>query len=158
MNYLKTYKKVEEDFAKYMAGKITFASKEEDMKEHWDFKVGFKVDVKALKKVLRSDKEPNENFHWVELKNVRGDIGWLYGGADYFSFETYDYYAFVRKETLQELIAEKCKAKELCETPELYKIYRRNGKRDLITIVKTLDLFYIAESIYKKDLDKSNDQ
>ena len=52
----------------------------------------------------------------IELKNVHGNIGWLYGEANYFAFETVDYWIIVEKLLLQELIADKCKEK--IKTPD----------------------------------------
>jgi len=48
-------------------------------------------------------------------------------------------------------VAEKYKDKERSTTPTLYKLYKREGRKDTITLVKTLDLIYIAEKIIKKD-------
>jgi len=153
MGYVKEFKKVEEQFASTInhLGEIREASKEEDMVEHWDINLSLRFDVKAIKKVNRFDDKPNENIHWVEIKNVNGDKGWLYGEAEYFAFETEDYWVIVEKVKLQEFVAEKYKDKERSTTPTLYKLYKREGRKDTITLVKTLDLIYIAEKIIKKD-------
>jgi len=77
MGYVKEFKKVEEQFASTInhLGEIREASKEEDMVEHWDINLSLRFDVKAIKKVNRFDDKPNENIHWVEIKNVNGDKG-----------------------------------------------------------------------------------
>lgn len=153
MGYVKEFKKVEQYFATAInhLGEIREANKEEDIHEHWDVNLSLRFDVKAIKKVNRFDDKPNENIHWVEIKNVNGDKGWLYGKAEYFAFETEDYWIIVEKDKLQEFVAEKCKDKERSTTPALYKIYKREGRKDMITLVKTLDLIYIAEKIIKKN-------
>jgi len=94
MGYVKEFKKVEDKFAEVIKqfGDTSKSTKEEDIHEHWDVKLDIKFDVKAIKKTNRYDNEPNENIHWVELKNVRGNKGWLYGDANYFAFETEDYW------------------------------------------------------------------
>ena len=120
---------------------------EEDIHEHWDFCV--KYDVKMIKRKKR-DQDYDENIHWVELKNVNGDKGWLYGEADYFSFEIIDYWIVVKREDLAEFIAEKCAQKQWSNSPSLYKLYQRNGRKDVITMVKTIDLMYISADIVKK--------
>lgn len=152
MGYVKEFKKVEEQFASTInhLGEIREASKEEDMVEHWDINLSLRFDVKAIKKVNRFDDKPNENIHWVEIKNVNGDKGWLYGEAEYFAFETEDYWVIVEKVKLQEFVAEKYKDKERSTTPTLYKLYKREGRKDVITLVKTLDLVYVSEKIIKK--------
>ena len=63
---------------------IEEASKEDDIYRHIDIWVGANsFDVKAAKKTNRSDLLPNYDIHWIELRNVHGDKGWLFGQADY---------------------------------------------------------------------------
>ena len=149
--FLKKGKEVEAQFAKLFNDAVP-ASEEEDIKEHWDVKVVTKIDVKGLRKKNRSDANVDENFHWVELSNVHGGkrTGSLYGMADYFSFETYDYFIMVCKLKLQEFIESKCKGKKLEKTKEPYTLYRRDGRKDIIVKVKTIDLCYISDKILKK--------
>ena len=156
MGYVKKFKKQEEDFARKILTEanesVQASTDEEDMFEHWDIKLETKFDVKAVKKINRSDVDTDETIHWVELKNVRGKLGWLYGEADYFAFELDEYWVVVEKKTLQDFIAEKLKDKIESETPSLYKIYKRTkyDKLDWITLVKTIDLMYLSEKIIKK--------
>ena len=48
---------------------------------------GVPVDVKAPKRVRRSDPRPSSEFMWVETRNVRGKPGWVHGKADYIAQE-----------------------------------------------------------------------
>jgi hypothetical protein len=152
MGYLKDFKIVEEKFAEFIKkyGETSSSTRSEDINEHWDVKLDVKFDVKALKKIKRSDLYPDENIHWVELRNVNGDKGWLYGDADYFVFETDDYWLVVEKEKLQKFISEKCKEKIKTEEPALYKFYTRKDRKDVVALVKTIDLIYISEKMFKK--------
>jgi hypothetical protein len=130
---------------------VVFATPEQDMREHWDLMVGKeKIDVKALRKLNRSDKHTNEDFHWVEIKNVNGDFGWLYGEADIFAFELNRCYVLVKREALQEFIKIACKDKKPMTNRELYHIFRRENRKDVMTLVKSLDLVAISEYIIKK--------
>lgn len=153
MNYVEVFKQKEVEFAQQIKkfGTVTESTREEDMFEHWDIKLETKIDVKALRKTRRGDKDTDENIHWVELKNVNGELGWLYGKAHCFAFEIIDYWIIVDKINLQEFIKEKCKDKIKTETPALYKLYTRRGRSDIITLVKTIDLLYIASKIIKKE-------
>ncbi|MGA1702645.1 MAG: hypothetical protein ACO393_04085 [Methylophilaceae bacterium] len=139
-------KRKEVEFAKFFE-KVQEATKEQDIKEHWDFNVRY--DVKMIKRKKRNEGF-DENIHWVELRNVNGDKGWLYGEADYFSFEVLDYWIVVSKNNLTKFISEKCASKKWSNKPELYKLYQRNGRKDIITMVKTIDLMYICSEILKK--------
>jgi hypothetical protein len=155
MSYFENYKKfqaVERKFAGAlnMFNKVSFASRDEDIFDHWDVKIDIKIDVKAMKKINREDSEPNENIHYVEIKNVHGDKGWLYGEADYFAFEMKDYYVMVSKIKLQAMIADKCKEKIKCARPTLYQLYSREGRNDMMTLVKTVDLIFISDKMIAK--------
>lgn len=139
----------EEDF-KNIFSNVKKSTDEQDMYEHWDLELSVKVDVKSLKKQNREDVLYNENFHWVEIKNVNGETSWLYGKADYFAFETIDYWVIVEKKNLQDFIEAKCKGKEIETSKDPYTLYRRPNRKDIIVKVKTIDLIYISTKLIKK--------
>lgn len=145
-------RKVEDVFAELINADFR-STKEQDIYEHWDVGKGnYKFDVKGLKKIARADNEVNENFHWVEIKNVLGRGGWCFSGkADFIVFETYDYFVCVKKERLQELIKEKVVKNYVNEPYQaLYGLYQRKNRKDVLTLVKTLDLMAISSKILKK--------
>lgn len=151
--YIKTFRKSEEDFSQAIRemGRSVLATEKENKTEHWDVKLDVHFDVKAIKKINRQDIAVNENIHWVEIKNIIGNNGWLYEGkTDYFSFETDQYWIIVSKVKLQSYIKEKCQKREWTERPELYKLYRRSNRKDVITLVKTIDLIFICECMIEK--------
>ena len=139
----------EAEFTKLFSSS-TPSSKEEDMYEHWDIKIDTKIDIKSLKKENRSDPTYNENFHYVEIKNVNNDLGWLYGTADYSAFELENYWLIVDKIKLQNFIKEKCTGKEIGSKKDLYALYRRENRKDVIVKVKTIDLMFLSSQIIKK--------
>ena len=143
---LRVGKQKEQEFARFFSN-VSEATTEQDMKEHWDLNVRY--DVKMIRRKTRGG-DFDENIHWVELMNVHGDTGWLYGQADYFAFEVEDYWISVAKVDLQKFIEEKCKEKVWSDVPSLYLLYRRSGRKDIITLVKTIDLMYISSSIIRK--------
>ncbi len=119
---------------------IVIPTTEQDINEHWDVSInGVKFDIKALKKVSRSDDEVNPEIHWVEIENVHGKPGWLYGMADYIAFETDKSWLIVKRGTLSQLIDDKLQM-VVTNQPEPYKMYRRWGRYDVLTIVPTEDL------------------
>jgi len=151
MGFLEEGKKIEQEFARDFEALgyiVRFADEKEDMEEHWDVMImregTWKVDVKDVKKINRSDTTPDQNYHWLEIKNVNGDLGWaLSKKADVICFATNDLWIPVGTWRLKEYISEKVE-KEYCDTPKLYKLYSRKGRDDLLTIVPTLDLMYLA--------------
>ena len=96
----------------------------------------FSFDIKAMKKLNRHDESAQDQYAFVELKNVRGNKGWLYGDAQFIVFERMNCFLVVQRKGL----AEYCKTviqREYVYRPQdaLYKFYRRNGRNDLITMV-----------------------
>jgi hypothetical protein len=154
MSFLKDGKEIEKEFSELFKD-VVFSSKEEDINEHWDLKISFKYDIKSVKKINRDDSYPNENYHFVEIKNVNGKLGWLYSEADFFVFETFNYYIIVKKEKLQEFVKNNVK-KTKVNSPDkaLYCLYQRSNRKDIITMVNSLDLMYIADTTIKKKENK----
>ena len=147
--FLKKGKEKENDFFSLFNNTIE-ATKDDDINKHVDRFIVVGVDFKGLKKINRNDQETNEHIHWVELKNVFGKPGWLYGEADFFAFELKDYYVVVDKHDLQRFIADRCRNKIKVVKPELYKLYQRKDRKDIITLVTSYDLCYICTKIIKK--------
>jgi hypothetical protein len=129
----------------------TFSTPEEDMEQHWDVESeGKRYDVKAMKKWKRSDPEPTDRMHYVELRNVHGELGWLYGEADYIVFETRAYWIVVKRRTLMPFIEGIVENSEQSLKPTVYRLYQRTGRKDLMTVVPTVDLLAISEATIKK--------
>lgn len=147
----KELKFVEAYLLKYPSANVIYASKLQDMVEHWDVEIDkLKYDVKGLKNINRNDLAYNENFHFIEIKNVKNDLGWLYGKADRFSFELLHYWVVVDKTKLQDFIKNHVDKTQLVTKPELYKLYRRKHRQDLITIVTSYDLCYLSSFMLSK--------
>jgi hypothetical protein len=156
-------KKTEYAFTEYLENleEVDFtkeATKSQDMKEHWDLEVTFKdktshkYDVKGIRKVQRYSTK-DDTIHWVELKNVAGNKGWIDGKASHIVFETFTEWIVITPFQIKELLREKIpypieyvqKAKDA-----LYKLYTRKDRKDLITMVLTEDLRKKAYKIYIK--------
>jgi DNA-binding Lrp family transcriptional regulator len=103
-----------------------------------------------MKKWKRENPEPTDRMHYVELRNVHGELGWLYGEADYIVFETRRYWIVVNRRSLMPYIEGLTEKDERSAEPEVYKLYQRTGRQDLMTVVPTVDLLAISEEIIKK--------
>jgi hypothetical protein len=141
----------EQRFAQLLEGSRR-ATTQEDMHEHWDVmsETGMKFDVKAMKKWRRSDAEPTDRIHYVELRNVRGELGWIYGQADYIAFETRAHWIVVPRKKLVHFVEGVTENNERSAKPAVYKLYQREGRKDLMTVVPTMDLLAISEVIINK--------
>ena len=117
------------------------ATKEENIYKHIDLTVdGMKVDVKGMKRVNRWDDKFNPTIHWIEFQNVHGNKGWIYGEADYIAFEQPNEFIMIERETLLQWCREKITDRKLKPKKELYKLYNRPGRKDVISLVLVEDL------------------
>lgn len=79
----------------------------QDYSEHWDIITTInntltRIDVKGLKNLAEQGRT------WIELKNVRGDIGWLYAPKLHtIAFERENSFIFVRREELVSVVENK---------------------------------------------------
>jgi|TARA_R100001244_G_scaffold132361_1_gene108417 hypothetical protein len=137
------------------------ATREQNMFEHWDMKGTlfdvtnkiFKFDVKGIKRDTRHG-NLNPKIVWTESQNVRGNKGWLYGKADFISFEKPEQFVIVDRIKLLEFMREKIAENnnEIVEQPHaaLYRIYQRQGRKDKISKALMSDMEFISEWIVNK--------
>jgi len=140
---------------------VTNATREENMFDHIDFYVKkgsfyTSLDVKAEKKISRKDYDVQSNFLWIELTNVNGDFGWVYGKSEYIAFETGEGFMLVKTELLREYIETKCNYDVYVDYPEqaLYKLYNRRGRQDVVTLISVHDLIRYNKENDKKGITK----
>jgi len=150
--------KAEERFAEAHLQNITWASKEQDMFEHWDVKGFFngkeyKFDVKGLKKINRSDNDFQDNVTWVEGVNVIGNKGWLQGEADYIVFERVNEWWIIARNFLFDWTTQQLVRNGYKKGKALYSLYQRNGRKDKITLIAYNDIPEIH--IIKKPITKT---
>jgi hypothetical protein len=109
-----------------------------DIYEHWDFFImnsnkSFRVDVKGEKKSNLS----RENLVWIEIKNVKGDDGWLYGGkTELIAFETENSFLLFSRQQMQEFVELNLQRVWVKDKRDaLFKLYSREGRKDELTLV-----------------------
>ncbi len=137
--------------------KISASTKEQNIDEHWDYLIEkddqqFKVEVKAEKRIQRADDALQANFIWVEIRNVRGKVGWLFGKADLIAFEKEKTFFFVKRLDLLAVVNQKVNlvAKVKSAQDALYKIYTREGRKDKVTLLPSSDIDSIKFMEWKK--------
>lgn len=142
----------EQQFASKLQGP-TMANEKQNMYEHWDVMDarGRKYDVKAMKRFRRSDASATDRIHFLEFRNVHGQVGWLYGEASAIVFETRSHWIVVNRQELVQY-AEKSVDWDAprADKPKVYELYGRSGRNDLMTVVPTVDLLAISEQVVKK--------
>lgn len=115
------------------------------------------IDVKARKRVARSDDNLQDELVWLEFKNVQGKLGWLYGEAEWIAFERTEDFVLVKRSSLAN------EGETLCALGDrvavgsdaLYKGYQRRGRKDLLSIVKMSDVLKLYHQLWTKDVDTS---
>lgn len=138
-------KKTEQEFHSLFGGQL--ATPGEDVAEHWDVAPTFgRVDVKGLKSLKRGLPLQDELI-WIELKNVQGKLGWLYGKADYFAFQTFNSWLLCPKEALQDLVA-KIVDKTKQSQPPICTIYQRKNRKDMLTLIPTQQIRLISYEVF----------
>lgn len=124
----------------------------EDSHHHWDvlLKNNCKVDVKAMKRIQRSDDNVQDEWTWIELHGVRPhDDGWLHGEAKLIAFETRDSFLIVKRLDLIDVVHKYVNLKLSVNYAReaKYKVYQRPGRSDKITLIETEK---IREILYKE--------
>ena len=147
--------KIEKSFAPLLRKrdpKYRKANREEQFR-HIDYFTSFgTIDVKAKKKINRSDSSEQDQLVWVEFKNVQGRDGWLRGQTDIIAFERDEDFILIKRNYLLGMCQVKCDfSKRVTNSREaLYKGYQREGRKDLISIVKMSDILNMPHQIWKK--------
>lgn len=149
-----------EDYASKKGYIVEKASTKQNKYDHIDFflegKTGkVSVDLKARKRVSRNDKKFNDDWIWIEIKNVQGREGWLYGKADFIVFETQDSFILVPRKKLIELANEKVRFDLFIVDRAYqakYRIYQRPKRRDQITQVEKKEILKLKNvTVWKKN-------
>lgn len=122
----------------------------EDINDHVDFVIrrpevdGYSctVDVKAK----GAEHKYSAGHVWLELRNVQGNYGWVYGKADFIAFERDNGFLMVGRPELAKwcnenidptIVTDKRKAK-MC-------VYQRAGRKDKITLVPDYWMVQISQ-------------
>lgn len=148
--FLEEGKKKEGEFAETLCntlgGHAEPSDTNTDINDHidiiWYYQEGKKpvtIDVKSMKKDKRSDSKPNPDIQWIELKNVNGKGGWLYGKADYIAFEGENDWLMIQRKTLAKVIEDAIVDKTITHdrSESWYRYYQRKGRKDILTKVNT---------------------
>lgn len=123
---------------------VKHASKIDDMTRHFDFfvrpwnaldigRTSARVEVKAMK-CPRRGLPPDETLIYVELVNVIGKLGWVFGDADILAFEQpCDRFLLVKREELARKALEMWKTGEKGEHSGIKgTLWTRPGREDLV--------------------------
>ena len=128
------------------------ANREEQFR-HIDYFSSFgTIDVKAKKRISRSDSDEQDELVWVEFLNVQGRDGWLRGQTDVIAFERDNDFVLIKRNYLLGMCQIKCDlSKKVTNSKDaLYKGYQREGRKDLISIIKMSDVLEMPHQRWRK--------
>jgi hypothetical protein len=128
-------------------GKIVVSStKEQNISEHIDFFVdGVSFDVKGDKKLNRGDTTSSNKIVWLEMKNVRGDKGWLCSDVQKLAFKLGDFFYIFDRQTLLNFIRQFVGHGKVYKFKQYKQLYRRQNRKDLLTYVYLEDIIHLLE-------------
>lgn len=126
---------------RYKGYRVRPATSYENRIKHFDFEVGRDwVEVKAMKSPRRG-MSPDPNMIYVELRNVCGGDGWLYGEADYIAFEQPNGFLMVRRRELVRLVERMLPRCNRSRVSGVYHtLYSRANRDDLVMVLHKDDL------------------
>lgn len=137
-----------EALAKELGFTVKAASRKTDKEKHYDMTIinesgqEARVEVKSMKRISRRDAAAQDTNVWVELHGV-SDKGWLYDGHSHvIAFETATDFKFVEREKLVEWVDANVdkEAHVSTATDAVKKVYSREGRPDLLTLVPLEEL------------------
>jgi hypothetical protein len=111
---------------------VTKSSRDEDIKLHIDYYV-MRKDQSTVSVDVKGGNHPN--CIWVEFKNVRGDIGWMYGKADWIAFEVAEVggFAMVKRSERADLSERIVEQVFVDKANADRKLYQRKDRKDVIS-------------------------
>jgi len=138
-----------------------------DMFDHIDYYVeipdildkspyNISIDIKSAKKFMINPFLTLENeWIWIEFKNVNGKEGWLYGKADYIVYVFLNELWFINRKKLITFIPTKLKDEYVDNKLHAhYKLYKRQNRNDLLTLINLGDIKNeLNPKILKFDID-----
>lgn len=116
-----------------------------DRKDHIDYYISKNgvtksVDIKSIRGV-GSGRDKNE-YTWIELQNVNGRHGWIYGKQDLVVFERVDHWLLVDRQSLArwvDLVVDRGRIVDRYGDP-VYAVYSKDTDRSLTTLIRYADM------------------
>jgi hypothetical protein len=137
--------------------KTVEATKYQNIYEHIDYFMTiedkiYSVDVKDERKKHRYDSDTAEKVIWLEIKNVNGNVGWLYGKADLIAFKHIDDFILVKRVDLIILLEEKRLKWDdgrYKKGRDFYYTHTRDGRKDELVMFHVNDILLLKHKILK---------
>lgn len=132
---------------------IRSASRFENTKKHYDFVVKMdnsfhRVEVKSMKARQRGQ-APDSSVIYLELFNIDGGPGWIYGDADYIAFEhSKGFMLYKRSDLLAVVNYWKDRLPFVSKSGIDFTLYGRQNRKDLVLVLPFAEINQIPQKIY----------
>ena len=134
---------------------VTKSSHTEDIHEHIDYWLAMSDSGKRWGVDVKGNNLPDEI--WVEFQNVRGNPGWLYGGATIIAFDMPEEGGFsvVDRQELAFFCEKHVRDEMVTDKKRAYlRKYSRKDRDDIITILKLHDIkSLVSYRVWEYDKD-----
>jgi len=129
--------------------RVKGSTPDQDYYEHTDFFAyserwgkWVSVDAKAMKRITRRGSKPQDVFTYVEWTNTAGYDGWLRRGADVLLFERENDMVSIARKHLLAFCEERVDQSKFVDYAgdSLYCVYSREGRDDVISMIRLTDL------------------
>jgi hypothetical protein len=128
-----------------------FATPFENKKRHFDYIVKdnskyLKIEVKSMKARHRGE-DPDPSIVYVEIYNIDGGPGWVYGDADYIAFQLPDKFLCVsRVELVWKVNSMVSKLPFVTKSGIEYTLYGRSNRKDMVVVLPIHEIMSIRDA------------
>lgn len=134
--------------------KIRTATNNENRRRHYDFVVFeeslgrfIRIEVKSIKARKRGQ-QPDPSIVYLEVHNIDGHPGWIYGESDYIAFQTPTGFMMVNRMRLVEKVKHFYdKLPYVTESGLDYTLYGRFNRMDLVMVLPFSEIAVIEDKI-----------
>lgn len=140
----------EKAFVKYCQDhnfRLRPATKYENTVLHYDYvvelqrqQVYLRVEVKSIKS-RRRGLPPDPRVIFVELRDIHGNPGWLYGASDMVAFQQPDNFIFIKRQDLLRVVEQiRPQCRVALQSGIHHTLYSRANRHDLLLVLDTDDI------------------
>lgn len=110
-----------------------------------------RIEVKSIKS-RRRGLPPDPRVIFIELKDIHGNAGWLYGRADFIAFQQLDGFMMIPRTKLVKLAETYLQEFRIVYQSGLHHtLYSRPNRQDLMMVLDVADVEHLAVPFWRKN-------
>ncbi len=129
---------------------VEFSKGNIDIHDHIDLFINTKVQKQTMEfgVDVKANKIYDNTYRFVEVQNVKGGTGSLFGKADFIAFKEEDGFVFVRRQSLADFVSNNLDTSKIYHSFQppykhylkQYRSHRKQNRQDIITLIKLSDI------------------